>query len=208
MQKIYRAFVLLLVAAAANAQDNDVDFEVTPFLGYRFGGSFSIEASSDSYEMRDSSSYGVIVNWQHSGETKWEVLYSRQNSDAEIGAGAAVDPSVDLDLQVFQLGGTYQFEGEKAQPYLAATIGGTHARASSNGSKSDTFWSGSIGVGVLFSPTTRFGLRLEARYIGTLVNSSSALFCRTGPDANLCSARIEGDVLSQVETFAGVVVRF
>jgi hypothetical protein len=94
------------------------------------------------------------------------------------------------------------------RPYLAATLGGTHARARSTGSGSDTFWSGSIGLGLLISPSSRIGLRLEARAYGTLTSSNTDLLCQTGPDANFCAVRIQGEMLTQIETFAGVVFRF
>lgn len=198
----------LLVPISVGAQEQAPNFELTPFAGYRFGGTFDVEESSDTYELQDSSSFGLILNWQHSGDTKWEVLYSKQQTEAEFNGATANDPLVDVDLQMLQLGGIYQFEGEMAQPYMVATIGGTHVSAQSGGSESDTFWSGSIGIGVLISPSSRIGLRLEARAIGTLINSSTDLLCRTGPNVNACAVRLEGDMLSQIETFAGVVIRF
>jgi len=205
----YRFAVLcLLIAGSANAQDAATKFELTPFGGYRFGGTFDVEESTDSYELEDSSSVGLILNFPHTPDTKWEILYSKQATEAEFNGVTANDASVDIDLQVIQIGGIYMFEGEIARPYLAATIGGTHASARSTGSNSDTFWSGSIGVGLMISPNSRFGLRLEARAYGTLTNSSTDLLCRTGPDISACAVRIEGALLSQIETFAGVVFRF
>jgi hypothetical protein len=59
-----------------------------------------------------------------------------------------------------------------------------------------------------FLPTSRVGIRVEARAYGTLVSSNSELFCSTGPDANLCAVRIDGKLFSQVETFAGITFRF
>ena len=200
--------LLLLAAAPASAQDDSFNIEVTPFGAARFGGTLDVRDSEESWELDDSSSFGLLVNWRHTGETMWEVLYSKQQTDAEFSAAAPDDDPVDIDLQVLQLGGTYQFESDSAIPYLAATVGGTHARARANGSESDTFWSFSIGAGVLIKSEARVGLRLEARYYGTLARSSTDLLCRTGPEGGGCAVRIEGDLLSQFEAFAGVVIRF
>jgi hypothetical protein len=202
------ALLLLLSTAPAMAEDQSFNFELTPFGAARFGGTLSIRDSDESWEFDDSSSFGLVLNWRHSGETMWEVLYSKQQTDAVFSAAVPGDQPVDIDLQVLQLGGTYQFDGNKAIPYLAATIGGTHARARATGSETDTFWSGSIGGGVLISPGTRVGLRLEARYYGTLASSNTDLFCGSGPAGGGCAIRIEGDLLSQFEVFAGVVIRF
>jgi hypothetical protein len=160
------------------------------------------------YELNDSPSFGLIVNIRHQDPTQWEIFYSQQQTEAEFLGVTTNDPEVDIDLHVLQLGGTYQFDGEVARPYLAFTLGGTHIRTSSTESRSDTFFSGSIGVGMKFLPTSRVGIRVEARAYGTLVSSSTDLFCSTGPDTNICAIRIEGKMLSQFETFAGITVRF
>jgi predicted porin len=192
----------------AYGQEAAAKFELTPFGGYRFGGSIEIEESPESYEFEDSASYGLIFNFPHRANTRWEILYSKQSTEAEFTGLTPDDPVIDVDLQVLQIGGTYQFEGDTVIPYLAATLGATHAKATSSGSESDTFWSGSIGLGVLISPHSRVGLRLEARAYGTLVNSSTDLLCVSGPQGAGCAIGVAGDLLSQMETFAGVVFRF
>lgn len=209
MKTIYlRALLCACLVSTAQAQDNKVKFELTPFGAYRFGGTFEVEDSSDSYDFIDSSSFGLILNFPHSANTQWEILYSKQSTEAEFSAATPNDPVIDIDLQVLQLGGTYQFEGDKVLPYIAATLGATHARVSSTGSANDTFWSGSFGVGVLISPNSRVGLRLEARAYGTLTRSDTSLLCESGPNISGCAIRIKGDLLTQMETFAGVVFRF
>lgn len=197
-----------LLAGNALAASHGNGIEITPFGGYRFGGTFTAESSSGTYELDDASAYGLIVNFPHRANTQWEVLYSRQSANASFDTATINDPAVDVELHVLQVGGTYQGAGDNVRPYLAATIGGTHIKVRSRGSESDTFFSGSIGVGLQLMPASRFGLRLEARAYGTLTNSNTDLFCRTGPDLNICALRVEGDMLSQVETFAGFVFRF
>ena len=203
-----RALLLLLFLSPTLLQAQEAMTEITAFGAYRFGGTFEEEESEARYELEDSPSFGLILNIRHQDPTQWEILYSQQQTEAEFIGATTNDPEVDIDLHVLQLGGTYQFEGDVARPYLAFTLGGTHVRTSSTASKSDTFFSGSIGVGMKFLPTSRVGIRIEARAYGTLVSSSTDLFCSTGPDANICAIRLEGKMLSQVETFAGVTVRF
>ena len=55
--------------------------------------------------------------------------------------------------------------------------------------------------------TGQSGLRQDPAY-GTLLDSSTDLFCSTGPDTNVCAIRVKGKMLSQVETFAGITYRF
>ena len=197
-----------VLADAAIAADDELSVELTPFGAYRFGGTFNVEGTSESYKLEDSSSFGLILNFPYRDNTQWEILYSRQETDATFSGATINDPVVDVDLQVLQLGGTYQGTGDTVRPYFAATIGGTRVRSRSGGDKSDTFLSGSIGVGLLFKPDSRLGLRIEARAYGTLMDSDTELFCQTGPDLNICAVRVKGDLLSQIETLAGVVFRF
>jgi len=203
-----QALVPLLLLFPALLQAQEAATEITAFGAYRFGGTFEEDASEASYELNDSPSFGLILNLRHKDPTQWEIFYSQQRTEAEFIGATSNDPEVDIDLHVLQLGGTYQWEGEVARPYLAFTLGGTHVRSRSAESKSDTFFSGSIGVGMKFLPTSRIGIRVEARAYGTLVSSSTDLFCSTGPDLNICAIRLEGRMLSQVETFAGITVRF
>ena len=210
-----RLFALLVasmvVATALPAQAaaaDELKFEITPFVAYRFGGDFDVEGSTASYRIDDSEAFGLLLNLRHSGNTQWELLYSVQQTTAMLRDSVATTPAVDTDIHVLQIGGTYQGSGETVRPYLALTLGGTHIKTTANGTQSDSFFSGSIGVGVSLIPNSRLGIRLEARAYGTLMDANTDLFCQTGPDMNICAVRIDGNLLSQFELFAGVVFRF
>ena len=206
--------ILILLGAYSTALAQDYNVEVTPFGGYRFGGDFDVtdgNGDSDagsSVKLRDAGSYGVLLDLRHSDVTTYQFLYSEQSTTADVNDPDASLSTVDTTLRILQFGGTYRGPGDVVQPYLAATIGGTNIRTSANGSQSDTFFSGSIGVGVNVMPTNRVGFRFEARAYGTLTDSDTDLFCQTGPELNVCAVRVKGTILSQFETFAGFTVRF
>ena len=202
------ATLTLLVAAMPATAADELNVEITPFVSYRFGGSFDVEGSSASFEIEDSEAVGLLLNLRQTGNTQWEILYSLQQSEVRLRDSTMATASVDTDIHVLQLGGTYQGDGEKVRPYVAMTVGGTHIKTAANGSQSDSFFSGSIGVGVNVNPNNRLGFRFEARAYGTLMDSSTDLFCQTGPNANVCAVRIDGSLLSQFEAIAGVVFRF
>lgn len=198
-----------LGTTAVQAADNDRTFELTPFGAYRFGGTFDVVDTDTSYKLDDSPSYGVIFNIRQQQNTQWEILYSSQQTDAVFDGATVNSAVVDVDMQTLQGGGTYQGSGERVIPYVAVTIGGTQIKTSANGaSRDDTFWSGSIGLGLQIRPADRIGLRLEVRAYGTLMDSDSDIFCQTGPNQNVCAVRVDGTLLSQVETLAGIVFRF
>jgi hypothetical protein len=206
----HTGLALILLIAAPSAIGQELDTELTIFGGYRFGGSVDIMDSDATYEIQDSPSFGLIWNHRSKENTQWEVYYSQQQTKAELSDPLFADADVDIDLYTLQFGGTYLGEGDAVRPYLAMTLGGTHIKSTSvsGNSDSDTFISGSLGVGFKMQPSNRLGLRLEARVNGVFMRDSTTLFCHTGPDANVCAIRLEGDMLVQLEAFAGIVFRF
>lgn len=206
MKRLLLLLAMLTAANAALAEGYRV--AVTPFAGHRVSGNIDVQEQGASLELDDSASFGLLVNVENDARTTWEVLYSQQRTEAKLDTPTTGPGSIDTDIHVLQLGGTYHGEGKSVQPYVAMTLGGTYVRTSGTSSQSDSFFSGSIGLGINIMPSSRFGLRLEARGYGTLTDSSTELFCRTGPDLNVCAIRIESSLLSQVETFAGFTLRF
>lgn len=200
--------VALLGTCNVFAQSDELETELTLFGGLRTGGEISVEGSDAVYEANDSSSFGLIWNTREKRNTEWEVYFSRQQTEFERSDPLLLQPSIDADIYTLQLGGTYLFEGNGVRPYLAMTLGGTHIKADSDSGDSDTFFSGSLGLGLKFREGERLGFRLEGRAHGVFVSKNSKLFCRTGPDENICVVQLEGNLFSQFEAFAGVTFRF
>lgn len=195
----------LIVQCTASRADDSRIFEITPIGGYRFGGTFEFEGSDASYDVMDSSSSGLIFNLRDKANTQWELLYSSQSTKVQLRSGSGLRPSYGFDMHVLQIGGTYQGQGDIVRPYLAATIGGTRIETEGD---DDHFFSASIGVGLQLRPTETLGFRLEARAYGSLTDSDTDLFCHTGPDLAVCAVRVEGNLIGQIDTFAGIVFRF
>jgi len=206
--KIVFVFVALLTVAAADAQEEISLFELTPFAGYTFGGEFEDMTRTDSLELVDGASFGLILNIREAANTRWEILYSRQATQADTTGLLISGPSLGIDVHYIQVGGTYLADGNRARPFLAATIGATRFEPGLAGFDSETFFSFSIGAGFHLRPDNRLGIRLEARAYGTLLESDTDLFCQTGPSENICAIRSEGAVLWQLETLVGFVFRF
>ncbi len=204
----YLTLALAVVSVAPAAIADELDTEFTVFGAYRFGGSIDVLDSDATYEAQDSPSFGFIWNHRHEANTHWEVFFSRQQTEFELSDPALADPIVDVELYTLQLGGTYLWEGDAVRPYLAMTLGGTHIKSDSGNGDSDTFISGSFGVGIKIQPSKRLGFRLEARAHSVLMRDSTKLFCQTGPNLNVCAIEVQGDWLGQLETFAGIVFRF
>ena len=202
--------VATFLSAMAAAQSDPGRFEITPYAAYSFGGSFYDTETDASVSLGDSANFGLILNFRESANTQWEILYSLQNTDADLTGVATVSEPLDIDVHYLQAGGTYQGDGDFVRPYLALTAGATHFDVKNDGFRSDTFFSFSIGPGLQIRPNDRIGFRLEARAFGTLVKSGSTLFCESDPGGGTagCAFTVTGDVFWQLQAMAGIVLRF
>ena len=210
MARPFVIYAALFLTAAANAQPDAGIFEITPYGAYSFGGTFNDSETGASVALKNSTNAGLILNFRESANTQWEVLYSLQPAEADVTGLTTTTSPLDIDVHYLQAGGTYQADGDRVRPYLAATVGAAHYDVKTEGFDSDTFFSFSIGTGLQLRPNDRLGLRLEARLFGTFLKSDSTLFCVSDPGGGTagCAFTVTGEILWQVQTMAGVVFRF
>lgn len=203
-------YVVILAGAALAPLAEAAGFEITPFAGYTSGGDFSNETTGKAVGFADASNYGIMLDFRQAvdqqGGSPWiEVYVSRQQTklraDQSLFSGG---PSLDVDVEYYHLGGTYgQAEG-KVQPFVVGTFGATHFVPKQSGFDSETKLSLSLGGGVKMYLTEHVGIRLDARWFGSLFNGSGGIFCSNGA----CLVTVQGDVLSQFTANAGVIIAF
>lgn len=210
--KVAAVAAVLMLAFVSHAQDlapNELPaFSLTPIGGYTFGGEFRDGDDAATVEVDDAQHFGLIFNVRESANTQWEIFYARQRSDADTSAIPAADPLVDLDVQYLQIGGTYVADGDRARPFLAATVGGTRFDPDPLTFDSENFFSFGVGAGWQYQPSDRLGLRLEGRLLGTFLRSDTELFCSTGPDENVCAIAADSDMYWQFQTSLGLAFAF
>jgi len=139
---------------------------------------------------------------------QYELLYSRQSTDARTEGFLINDPTIDLDVETFHFGGTYLFDGENMRPFLALTLGMTQFDPGITDSGSESFFSASLGGGVQLNATKRLGVRLEARAFTTFVEDDSNIFCASTGGDGACLIQVDARTLTQWEVRAGLVFRF
>jgi opacity protein-like surface antigen len=199
---------LLCAHQATAADDKSFKFELTPFAAYRIGGSFEAKDGDGRVELNDSNAQGIIFNIKANANGQYELLYSRQSTDADTTGFLINDPRIDLDVETFHFGGTYLFDGENTRPFLAFTLGMTQFDPGITDSGSESFFSASLGGGVQLNATKRLGFRLEARAFTTFVEDDSNIFCASSEGGGTCLLRVDARTLTQWEARAGLVFRF
>ncbi len=200
--------ILLCLSTPSTAQEKQFKFEITPFAAYRVGGSFDEENGDGRVDLNDSSAQGIMFNIKANQNGQYELLYARQSTDAITEGFLVNDPTINLEVEYFQFGGTYLFDGETTRPFLAITAGMSRFNPGIDGSNSESFFSASLGGGVQLNATGRFGVRLEARVFTTFVDGDSNIFCASEEGTGTCLILVDAKILTQWEARAGLVFRF
>ena len=202
------AAVSLCHTTSATAQDKLFKFEITPFAAYRIGGQFDEKDGDGQFELNESDAQGIMLNIRANPNGQYELLYARQDTEVDTQALFATDPMLDLDVEYFQFGGTYLFDGENIRPFVAMTFGLTHFDPQPAEFDSETYFSASFGGGVQLNASQRIGVRIEGRVFTTLVESDSDIFCSSTNGVGACLIQVDGTTLTQWEARAGLVFRF
>jgi opacity protein-like surface antigen len=180
-------------------------FVVTPFVGYRVGGTFRLGGTDTHVDTDNHSSYALALDLStDSRASQYELFYSRESTS--LGAQSPV-PS-DLVVEYLHIGGTTEFLNPdgRLHPYLIGSVGAT--RFDPTLAKRTTDFSASIGAGVRADLTQHLAMRLEARGFLTLLSSSTAVFCSSNQNGGLCDIQARGTSFIQADLLAGLSYAF
>lgn len=206
MYRVYFLAVWFSLVAGSSSLLAASDLEFTPFTGHRFGGSFELDNHYQGLDIDHSTDWGFTISQAASDSTRYEFLYSHQ--DSSLADTTDPNNAFGLDIHYLHLGGTvdvspFDHAEDKVTPYITGGLGMTIMNPSHRGYNDETRFSLSVGGGLKWYPTERFGIRFEMRGYSTLIDSSETLFCDPG-----CNLQIEGDAFPQFETNLGLIFSF
>ncbi len=190
----------------AGAEDGLSRYEIVPFVGLRSGGEFRTEDGD--VDVDDAATFGVQFNARVDHNTQWQIFLGHQSTELQAGGLFIGEDRVDVDVDYLQVGGTYYLDGETFTPYVAATLGLSRFDPDRAGFESENFFAFSLAGGLRVINTRRLGVNLEARWLGSFIDSDSDIFCFTSPENNACLVSVDGDLLSQFDLTLGAVLRF
>ncbi len=126
-----------------------------------------------------------------------ELLYSTQDTKADA---QRFEDSLGLKIDYWQVSMLWNFDPDaQIQPYVVFGIGGTWLRP--DGFSNLSRFSGNIGGGAKIFFSDNVGLRLEGRFYGTYINSTTS-YC----DPFWCYGY--NNSLYQFDVLAGLIIRF
>jgi opacity protein-like surface antigen len=192
---------------AAGAAESDEDeqrpltYGITPFAGYRVGGTFKSTETDTHADVRDHLSYGLALDLSTDQSSQYEVFYSRQST---ILRGPSLAPA-DITIQYLHIGGSVSLaDWSRLQPYLVATAGATRFSPGAHSGIDSTHFSASLGTGLRIPLNSHLALRLEARGFATFLNTNTNVFCRSNQAGGLCLVHGSGSTFIQGEALAGL----
>jgi hypothetical protein len=189
--------VALLLGGEARAQS----VQITPFVGYAFGGSVRDTVLDESRSFDAALDYGGTLNFAISESWRFELLYSRQETKI---SGNGPSPSFDVTIERY-LAGFQEEKGEGNIRYFGTFwLGATRFVPGLAGYDAETRFGGGVGLGVKTFPVKNVGLRFEARGFYTLVKGEGGAFCSNGA----CLFAFSGTGLWQGDVSAGLILAF
>jgi opacity protein-like surface antigen len=197
--------LVALIPPEASAQM----FEITPFVGYRFGGSLDVASPDFSKVTADPGlSYGITAGFIFDETYVLELMWSRQETELK-GSGGTLTPEVhlaDATFDQYQFNGLIHFRDEEDwfRPFVLVGLGLSHLNPKGDLSGSVNFSFG-LGGGMKLYLGKHLGIRLQGRYAPTYLSYSSTVYCSL-PGA--CAVATSGSFVHQGEVTGGVFVRF
>lgn len=195
---------LATFAAGVSSSADALDFEITPSLGYRAFGDFDEPVTAEKVDIEPAIAFALAFDVSYKPDEAWQIFYSRQSTEV-----TDVDPTIDLDVEYFQVGGVAEFplEGDFFIPYAVGTIGAARFTPS-GGLDDETRFAATLGGGWKYYFNDHMGLRFEVRGYLTFFDSESDIFCLSDETGATCRLRTAGSVVWQLDAQAGFTYRF
>ncbi|WP_286263023.1 hypothetical protein [Thalassotalea atypica] len=204
MRCLTALFIVFTLFSTQLVAQESIELELTPLFGYRFGGEFDDEQSNSTIELEDGNSYGLLTSWAYDQSRQGELLVSHYDSAFSSELTNNVFNPSDIGITYIHLGGNIQLSDNNLPFYLSGGIGITHLSPENNGLKSETKFSGSLGLNTRVALTESVRLYIGGRVYATLLDADSEIFC----DSQNCAIYVESEVWVQSELSAGLTFKF
>ncbi len=196
--------VAMLVAIGPASVAAQVQAELGPFGGYRFGGSLS-DGANTSHDIGSAVSYGAVVDLDLRRDLGVEILWSHQGSELPLEDVLEPGPfTVSVDHWMVGPWKAFGRPAARLRPFASFLLGLSQFSTDIAEGESRARFALGNGVGVKFFPQPRVGLRLEGRGFFTFTDGGTNLFCSSA--LNACPLQFKSDLMFQGEVAATVVV--
>jgi hypothetical protein len=176
-------------------------FELSPFYGYRFGGSIENSSGGDT-DLEAGRSYGLSLDFApRESDMRLELFWSRQDSGLDLDGSDGFN-HVDMLVDEFQFGGVYEHGWGRLHETVTALVGATVF--SPDGGDREARFSFGVGLGVKYFLLKNLALRADLRGYCTVVEAESAFISIGGTTV----AFFSGSAVWQGEVSGGITLSF
>ncbi|MFC1766417.1 outer membrane beta-barrel protein [Planctomycetota bacterium] len=194
------SIVLMIFTSVVSANITDRTVEITPFAGYGFGGEFKEYTTDTKLKVDDEPVYGFTVDWEAAETTQYEFFFSHQATGLDkSNATAPPEAKTDMNISYAHIGGLLNFGNDRVSPFICGGLGATVFDPQHY--SSEVKFSINVGGGVKFFITEKFGIRLEGRGMGTLVDNSVWFHSGSGG----AQIGVSGDTFWQFQLNLGLI---
>lgn len=193
----------------------DSRFEITPTVGYRFGGKTSTTHSQfiDSVEVPPALSFGMTLEFALRRNLTLELIWSHQDSELKLNyrqtpPDGYVTRLTHVNVDTFQIGGLWMFglSRDRIRPYFDFLLGVSVLTPAPQFSTLTRF-SGSIGGGAKIRLSDAMGFRLGLRFMPVYLNATSTGYGYCDPWYG-CYTYYDSNYLYQWDAHTGLTLRF
>ena len=204
--RLFSFFCLLFVSITVSADEISY-IEITPLVGYRFGGDF--DTTNDNAEittkikLSEEASYGFLLAWDYDKKRQGELLVSHYTSwfSQTINSTASNN---NLAITYAHLGGNVPISDGVVPLFVTGGLGLTHFSPEDTLLSDETRFSMNIGLATKITVSENISLRVGGRVYATFFNSDSQVFC----NEEKCAISISSDLWVQSEVNAGITFSF
>lgn len=197
---------LLFISITASAVENN-NVEITPFVGYRFGGDFDTTnyetEEATKITLNEDTSYGFLLAWGYDKKRQGELLVSHYNGRFSQKINPLARNN-NLAVTYAHIGGNVPISDGVVPLFVTGGLGLTHLSPDDTQLSNETRFSMNIGIATKVLVSENVSLRFGGRLYATFFNSDSQIFC----NENNCAISISSDLWIQSEVNAGITFAF
>ena len=199
----FRLGILALYLAFCSASASAQTVEVSPLVGYRFGGDFFERVTNQPVDLDGAPALGGVVNVAMHDGLWFEGLFTHQHATVRVPAAPLLAPTERrITVDHWLAGGLQEFGQGRARPFLTGLLGLTRYGAQDD---NEIRFVISAGGGAKLRPTRHLGARVDGRVFATFADiEGRTIVCSPG----FCLVSLSADVVWQAEFSGAVVIAF
>ena len=202
------ALVVAVVCGAGAAGARELrGFDVTPFIGYQFGGKFT--SYQGDLNIVDNQNYGLFIDIPvNPSGVKAEIFYSRQDTVFELRTrppNRVTRYLFDIAVEYYNVGALFEKPRGKVRPYGAVTLGGMYANPKDSKWTDEWFFNMTFGGGAKAYLSKHVGLRADLRVLAPMNYAGTGLWVGTG---GVDFGMAVGSVITQGNVSLGLMINW